>query len=80
MTPSTDLKDRVKRILLEEIAPALDLDGAALEVLDVADGGVQVRLGGVCGGCPSTLMTVIHGMEQELRRRIPEIKYLEALQ
>jgi Fe-S cluster biogenesis protein NfuA len=79
MTPSTDLKDRVKRILLEEIAPALDLDAAALEVLDVADGGVQVRLGGVCSGCPSTLMTVIHGMEQELRRRIPEIKYLEAL-
>jgi Fe-S cluster biogenesis protein NfuA len=79
MIPATDLKDRVTRILVEEIAPALNLDGAALEVLDVADGGVRVRLGGVCSGCPSTLMMVIHGIEQELRRRIPEIKHLEAL-
>jgi Fe-S cluster biogenesis protein NfuA len=79
MIPATDLKDRVTRILVAEIAPALGLDGAALEVMDVADGGVQVRLGGVCSGCPSTLMTVIHGIEQELRPRVPEIKFLEAL-
>jgi Fe-S cluster biogenesis protein NfuA len=74
-----ELKGKVTKLLTEEIGPVLHLDGGAIEVLDVRDGVVQVRLGGVCGSCPSTLMTVIHGIEQELRRRIPEIEYLEAL-
>ncbi|HXG10090.1 MAG TPA: NifU family protein [Gemmataceae bacterium] len=67
------------RFLKEEIAPALYLDADAIEVVDVRDGVVQVRLGGACGGCPSTIMTVIMGIEQELRRRVPGVEYLEAL-
>jgi Fe-S cluster biogenesis protein NfuA len=78
-TEAGDLKERVLRILKEDIAPALHLDGSAIEVLDVRDGVAQVRLGSVCGGCPSTIMTVIMGIEEELRRRIPEVEYLEAL-
>jgi Fe-S cluster biogenesis protein NfuA len=74
-----DLKERLRKVLTEEIGPALDLDGAAIEVLDVSDGVARLRLGGVCSGCPSTLMTVIHGIEQELRRRLPEIECLEAV-
>lgn len=74
-----DLKARIARALAEEVGPALRLDGTAVEVLDVTDGVVRVRLGGVCAGCPSTLMSVIMGLEQELRRRIPEVEYLEAV-
>jgi Fe-S cluster biogenesis protein NfuA len=73
------LRDRVARVLAEEVGPALHMDGAVIEVLDVADGVARVRLHGVCGGCPSTLMAVIMGIEQELRRHVPEIEYLEAL-
>jgi Fe-S cluster biogenesis protein NfuA len=73
------LKERIARVLTEEVAPALQMDGAALEVLDVGDGVVRLRLGGACAGCPSTLMTLIHGLEQELRRRMPQIEYLEAV-
>jgi Fe-S cluster biogenesis protein NfuA len=76
---SGNLKERVVRVLAEEVAPALQMDGAGLEVLDVTDGVVQVRLGGVCSGCPSTIMTVVMGIEQELRQRIPEVEYLEAV-
>jgi Fe-S cluster biogenesis protein NfuA len=79
MSVPVDLKERVARLLVEEVAPALQLDEAAIEVLEVIDGVVQVRLGGVCSACPITLMTVIHGLEQELRRRIPEVEYLEVL-
>jgi Fe-S cluster biogenesis protein NfuA len=79
MSHSTNLTDCVRRILIEELAPALDLDSAALEVLDVSDGIARVRLGSVCSGCPSALMTVINGLESELRKRIPEISCLEAL-
>jgi Fe-S cluster biogenesis protein NfuA len=74
-----DLKQRVEKALAEEVGPALQLDGAAVEVLDIADGVAQVRLTGVCGSCPSTVMTVLMGIEQELRRHIPEIEYLEAV-
>jgi Fe-S cluster biogenesis protein NfuA len=76
---SVDLKERVAQVLAEEVGPALNLDGAAIEVVDVTDGVVQVRLGDVCASCPSTVMTIIMGIEQELRERIPEIEYLEAL-
>jgi Fe-S cluster biogenesis protein NfuA len=76
---STELKDRVEQVLAEEIGPDLDLDGSAIEVLGVDGGVVQVRLSSVCASCPSTLMTLIVGLEQELRKRIPEIEYLEAV-
>jgi Fe-S cluster biogenesis protein NfuA len=79
MKPATNLKDRIGRILTEEAGPALELDGSAIEVLDASDGVVRIRLGSVCGRCPSTLMTVIHGIEEQLRRRFPEVKSVEVL-
>jgi len=78
MTPA-ELKERVEQVLAEEIGPDLDLDGSAIEVLGVDAGVVQVRLSGACSGCPSTITTLIMGLEQELRERIPEIEYLEAV-
>lgn len=76
---SDELKERVARVLAEEVAPALELDGAALEVLDVTDGVVRLRLGPVCASCPSTIMTLVMGIEQEFRQRVPEVEYLEAV-
>jgi Fe-S cluster biogenesis protein NfuA len=75
---SEQLRERVMRVLAEHVGPALSMDGTAIEVLDVHDGVARVRLGGVCSSCPSTLMAVIMGIEQELRRHVPEIEYLEA--
>ena len=76
---SDDLKTRVEQILRAEVAPALELDGSAIEVLDVTDGVARLRIGGACAGCPATIWTIINGIEQELRQRIPEIEYLEAV-
>jgi Fe-S cluster biogenesis protein NfuA len=72
-----ELKERLAKVLAEEVAPALQLEG--VEVLDVTDGVARVRLGGVCAGCPSTIMAVIHRIEEELRRRVPEVEYIEAV-
>jgi Fe-S cluster biogenesis protein NfuA len=74
-----DLKERVARFLLDEVAPALELDPAGIEVCEVSGGVVQLRLGRVCAGCPSTIMAVILGLEQELRQRLPEVEYVELL-
>jgi Fe-S cluster biogenesis protein NfuA len=71
------LKERVVRILAEEVAPALEMDNTGLEVIDVTDGVVRLRLDGACSGCASSLMAIIMGIEQELRRRVPEVEYVE---
>jgi Fe-S cluster biogenesis protein NfuA len=76
---AAELKRRVEQVLAEHVGPALAMDGAAIEVLAVTGGVVQVRLGGVCSGCASTLMMVIMGIEQELRKHVPEVEYLEAV-
>jgi Fe-S cluster biogenesis protein NfuA len=55
------------------------MDGTQLEVLDVIDGVARIRLGGVCGSCPSSIMAVVMGIEQELRRLVPEVECLEAV-
>ena len=73
------LKERVEYALKHEIAPALLLDGAGIEVLDVADGIASVRLTGVCAGCPATIMTILTSLEDELRKRVPEVEILEAV-
>lgn len=74
---SHDLKERVAQVLAGEVRPMLQLDGGSIEILDVEDGSARVRLHGTCGGCPSTIVAVLMGIEQELRRRVPEIEYLE---
>lgn len=74
-----DLKTRVARILREEAAPALQLDGSGIEVCEVSEGVARVRLSSLCGNCPSTIMAVMMGLEQELRKRLPEVEYLEVV-
>ena len=73
------LKERVEYALKHEIAPALLLDGAGIEVLEVADGIASVRLTGVCAGCPATIMTILTSLEDELRKKVPEVEILEAV-
>jgi Fe-S cluster biogenesis protein NfuA len=73
-----DLKERVGQVLAQHAAPALDLDGTQIEVLDVSDGIARLRLGGVCGGCPSSIMAAVMGLEELLRRHVPEVRGIEA--
>lgn len=73
-----DLKRRVERVLTEQVAPALAMDGTQLEVLDVCDGVARIRLGGVCGSCPTSIMAAVTGIEEELRKHVPEVEYVEA--
>jgi Fe-S cluster biogenesis protein NfuA len=54
------------------------MDGTLIEVLDVADGIARLRLGGVCGNCPSSIMAAVVGLEDLLRRHVPEVRYIEA--
>ena len=73
------LATRVANALAAHVGPALEMDGTRLEVLDVTDGVARIRLNGVCGNCPSSIMLVVHGIEEELRKHVPEINYVEAV-
>ena len=79
MSDAMPIKDRVARVLAEQVGPALSMDGTLLEVLDVEDGVARIRLNGVCGNCPSSIMAVVMGIEEELRRHLPEVAYIEAV-
>jgi Fe-S cluster biogenesis protein NfuA len=72
-----ELKERVAQILTEEVAPALGMDDIRVEVLDVTDGVARLRLDSGCLACPGTVMTIVHGLEQELRKRLPEVQCVE---
>jgi Fe-S cluster biogenesis protein NfuA len=72
-----NIKDRVAYVLVTEIAPALQMNGTDLEVVEVIDGVARIRFQGACAGCPSTVMSLVMGIEQELRKHVPEVEYIE---
>jgi len=64
---------------LEKIRPALQADGGDIELVDVVDGVVKVRLKGACQGCMGAQMTLKMGVEKVLKETVPDIKYVEAV-
>jgi Fe-S cluster biogenesis protein NfuA len=76
---SDELKRQVQRVLAEDVLPALRMDGSGVEVIGIEGGLVQVRLTGTCTSCPSSVRAVIMGIEDELRRRVSGVEYLEAV-
>ena len=72
------MKESVQKAL-EKIRPALQADGGDVELIDVIDGVVKVRLTGACGGCPMSQMTLKMGVERILKQQIPEIKRVETV-
>ena len=65
--------DNVEKVL-ETIRPMLIADGGNVELVEVDDGTVKLRLQGACGSCPMSQMTLKMGIERELIKQIPEIK------
>ncbi len=62
------------KIVLDQIRPALQADGGDVELVDVKDGIVSVRLTGACSGCPMSTMTLKMGIERLLKQKLPEVK------
>ena len=73
------MREKVEEVL-EKIRPALVSDGGNVELVDVNDGTVQVRLTGACAGCPFSTMTLKMGIEKILKQEIPEVKEVVAVE
>ena len=68
------------KLALEDVRPHLQVDGGDVELVDVTDDGVvKVRLTGACAGCPMSQMTLKWGVENYLKKKIPEVKTVEAV-
>jgi Fe-S cluster biogenesis protein NfuA len=72
------MKEQVQSAL-NEIRPSLQADGGDVELVDVEDGIVKVRLTGACGGCPMSQMTLKQGIEAYVKKKIPQIVSVESV-
>ena len=68
---------QIQNIIETQIRPALQSDGGDIELIDVEDGIVKVKLVGACSHCPSSAMTLYEGVEKMLMEKIPEVKGIE---
>lgn len=71
------VETRVGRAL-EEVQPYLRSHGGGVELVDVTDGVVHLRLQGTCNGCPSSTATMKLAIEEAVGRAAPEVERVEA--
>ena len=72
------MREKVEEVL-EKIRPDLIRDGGNVELVEVSDGTVKLKLVGACAGCPMSAMTLKNGIEKILKQEIPEIKAVVAV-
>ncbi len=71
------MKEKVQEVL-DMIRPMLKADGGDVELVEVKDNVVKVRLQGACAGCPMSQMTLKNGIEKIIKKEIPEIIAVES--
>ena len=72
------MKEKVEAVLAQ-LRPALQADGGDVELVDVNEGMVKVKLTGACAGCPMATMTLQLGIERTLKEKIPAVKKVVAV-
>ncbi len=67
------MREKVEEIL-EKIRPRLQAEGGDVELIEINEGIVKLKLTGACGCCPMAMLTLKHGIERLLKAELPEIK------
>lgn len=73
LPPETEIRKRVQDLLDREVNPALGMHGGWVELIDVKQNAVYLRLGGGCQGCGAADVTLKQGIERSIRQMIPEV-------
>ena len=76
------MEEIVKKIekSIEEIRPFLNADGGDISIVEITDDFVvKVKLLGACGCCPHSQQTLKLGVEDELKKDVPEVKEVVAV-
>jgi len=69
---------KIKQLLEDHVRPAVEMDGGAIDFKSFNEGVVTVQMKGSCSGCPSSTMTLKSGIENLLKRMVPEVVAVEA--
>ena len=72
------MKEAVEKALAK-IRPMLQRDGGDVELVEVDNGVVKVRLTGACKGCPMSQMTLKNGIERLLKQEVPGLVSVESV-
>jgi len=72
------LREKVERVL-DKVRVSLKAEGGDIELLDVKNDIVYVRLTGACGTCPMSTLTMKSLVETSIKNEIPEIKAVQAV-
>lgn len=74
-----EVATHIQEVIDRFVRPMLARDGgeATLVRFDDRTGVAYVRMGGACGGCPSGKMTLERGIEQTIKRYVPEVSRVE---
>ncbi|BCG60815.1 MULTISPECIES: NifU family protein [Paenibacillus] len=72
-TQSTSMYDEVLEVL-DKLRPFLQRDGGDVELIDVEDGIVKLKLMGACGSCPSSTITLKAGIERALIEEVEGVQ------
>lgn len=76
---TNSLRPRIEKAL-SSVRPYLQADGGDIELVEITDDLiVKVRLTGACNGCPFSMQTLKGGVEQALKKEVPEISGVEAV-
>jgi Fe-S cluster biogenesis protein NfuA len=72
--------NKIKEVLENYVKPAVEMDGGAIQYksFDAEDGVLSVMLQGSCSGCPSSMITLKSGIENLMKRMVPEVKEVTA--
>lgn len=71
-------REAVEKVL-EKVRVGLQRDGGDIELVEIKDSTVYVRLKGACSGCPMSAMTLKNWVEANLKKEIPEISSVQAV-
>lgn len=74
----SEFDDQIKDLLDNFVRPAVEQDGGAIDFKAFKDGKVYVHMRGACAGCPSSMQTLKHGIENLLKTHIPEVSEVVA--
>ena len=73
-----DIEIKIKDFLEKEVKPMLGFHGGDVEFMSFNDGILKIKLKGACFGCLMSGMT-LEGIEEQIRKKIPEVKKVEAI-
>jgi Fe-S cluster biogenesis protein NfuA len=71
-------RERVEAVL-DRVRPFMQADGGDIELVEINGNSADVKLTGMCAGCPSAHMTLYLGVETALREEIPEFEMLRLI-